>query len=161
MRYFFAPLLFCLLLIPTYSSAQNNDSLTVSDKEYRAAVERLVMVSGGRKALETNYPLLMESLKKMCYYVPDEIMKQIEEKFRTIFFDNINELYVPVYKKYYTLEELKAFADFFETPLGKKVAATTPLLTKDLFEAGQEAGKNIIKEVLKELNLDEKESLEK
>ena len=103
----------------------------------------------------------MESLKNVCYYLPDEIMKQIEEKFRTVFFDNINELYVPVYKKYYTLEELKAYVDFYETPLGKKVAATTPLLTKDLFEAGQEAGKNIIKEVLKELNLDEKGSSEK
>ena len=49
-------------------------------------------------------------------------------------------MYMPVYEKYLTLEELKAVAAFYESPVGKKykeaslivMRETTPLLVQQL-----------------------------
>lgn len=46
-------------------------------------------------------------------------------------YDGVVEMYVPIYRKYYTLDELTQLCAFYETPLGRKVARVTPLVTQE------------------------------
>ena len=66
----------------------------------------------------------------------NEFSKNWKEKIESKVF----EMYMPVYEKHLTLEELKAVAAFYESPVGKKykeaslivMRETMPLLVKQL-----------------------------
>lgn len=45
---------------------------------------------------------------------------------------------VPLYHKHYTRDEIKALIRFYETPLGKKVAALRPQITKESMVVAEE-----------------------
>ncbi|SFF87655.1 DUF2059 domain-containing protein [Prevotella sp. KH2C16] len=142
-----------LLLLSTLSCAQAQTAIPQqnSDKEYRETLDRLMQVSGTSTSLRAQFPLLMQMMRNMLADVPEEIMQKIEDKFGNLFLERIGDLYTPIYKRYLTLEDLKGFIAFYETPLGKKIAMTTPTMNKELMEAGQKVGQGIAEEVLQEL----------
>lgn len=35
---------------------------------------------------------------------------------------------IPIYDKYYTEDDIKQLTDFYQTPIGKKVISSTPLI---------------------------------
>ena len=142
-----------LLLLSTLACgyAQTADTLRGNDKEYRETLDRLMLVSGTSTSLRAQFPLLMQMIKNIAPEVPEEIMQKMEDKFRDLLFERICDFYTPIYKRYLTLEDLKGFIAFYETPLGKKIAMTTHTLNKELMEAGQKAGQSIAEEVFQEL----------
>lgn len=151
MKKIFFTFLLSVCLIPQIACCQSNDSINAYDNEYSAALEQLMSVSGAKTSLASTYPVLMQQLKEGLSEVPEEVMQKLEDEFRKYFFDKISELYLPIYKRYFTLAEIKEYAAFFDTPLGRKVAMTTPSLMKELYEAGREAGIAIARKVLEEL----------
>ncbi|MCX6219801.1 MAG: DUF2059 domain-containing protein [Bacteroidia bacterium] len=46
-------------------------------------------------------------------------------------------LLIPVYKKHFTQEEVKAIVAFYETPAGKKLAEKTPMVTMESMQLSQ------------------------
>lgn len=144
-------ILFSFLCALGYGYAQTSDTLRSNDREYRETLDRLMLVSGTSTSLRAQFPLLMQMMKNMLADVPDEIIQRIEDKFGNLFFERIVDLYAPIYKRYLTLKDLKEYIAFYETPLGKKIAMTTPTLHKELMEAGQKVGQGIAQEVLQEL----------
>ncbi len=144
-------ILFFFLCTLSYGYAQTSDTLQGNDKEYRETLDRLMLVSGTSTALRAQFPLLMQMMENMLPDVPEEVIHKMEDKFGDLFFERISDLYTPIYKRYLTLEDLKGYIVFYETPLGKKIAMTIPTLNKELMEAGQKAGQSIAREVLQEL----------
>ena len=144
-------ILFFFLCTLSYGYAQTSDTLQGNDKEYRETLDRLMLASGASTSLRAQFPLLMQMIKNMLPNVPEEVIQKMEDKFRILFFERISDLYTPIYKRYLTLEDLKGYIAFYETPLGKKIAMTIPTLNKELMEAGQKAGQSIAREVLQEL----------
>ena len=45
---------------------------------------------------------------------------------------------VPLYDKYYTIGEIQALIQFYETPLGKKVTALRPAIAKEIMVVAEE-----------------------
>jgi hypothetical protein len=66
----------------------------------------------------------------------------------------ILDLAVPVYDKYYSDEDIKGLIKFYQSPLGKKLAATQPKLSAEIQEIGktwgENAGRDSMTEVLAE-----------
>ena len=50
----------------------------------------------------------------------------------------LNKMLVPVYKKHFTPEEIKAILAFYETPVGKKLAEQSPLITVETMQLTQQ-----------------------
>lgn len=60
------------------------------------------------------------------------------------------ELIIPIYEKYYSVEELKAVTAFYETPAGKKVLSTMPQVMQEAMQVGQKWGERIGREAAEE-----------
>lgn len=71
-------------------------------------------------------------------------MKEVDEQ-------ALINLIIPIYKKYYTQEDLKAIIAFYETPVGKKSINVLPNITKDSMTAGQAWGLEIGTKVVNKL----------
>jgi hypothetical protein len=59
-----------------------------------------------------------------------------------------------VYIQKLTISDLKKITAFYESPVGKKLAESTPVMTAEAMEAGQQIGMGIAKEIM--ANLKEK-----
>ncbi|MBQ9094070.1 MAG: DUF2059 domain-containing protein [Prevotella sp.] len=150
MRTLFA-LFFLLSISVSPAMAQTDKGQDKVVEEYRASLEQLLEVSGAKTTMSAQLPHLMKMLRDVCPDVPEEVMNKIENKFRDLFLNNIMSLYTPIYMRYMTIDEVKEFTAFYNTPLGRKVAMVMPTLSVELAQAGRSAGEDIAKEVLEEL----------
>ncbi len=66
-----------------------------------------------------------------------KLMKRMFVKFQeSITFDEIKEqIYYPIYDKYYSEEELKELVAFYRTPLGQKTIEVTPQMMTEIYQA--------------------------
>ncbi len=83
-------------------------------------------------------------------------MPNVPKKFWDSFSKEIDansliDLIIPIYDKYYSEEDLKQLAEFYQSPLGKKIISTLPNLTADSMKAGQEWGKSISEKIMLQL----------
>jgi hypothetical protein len=58
---------------------------------------------------------------------------------------------VPIYKKYYTHDEIKDLIKFYKTPIGQKTISVMPSVTQDAMAAGQTWGQEIAMKVLEKM----------
>ncbi|HEV3271391.1 MAG TPA: DUF2059 domain-containing protein [Candidatus Methylacidiphilales bacterium] len=58
---------------------------------------------------------------------------------------------VPIYAKYYSLDDLKAINAFYGTPLGQRMLATTPKIMQESMQIGQNWGRNVAMKLMAEL----------
>jgi len=65
--------------------------------------------------------------------------------------DGLIEKIVPLYAKYYSLEDLQALNAFYATPAGQKMVAVTPELMKESMQIGQQWGQSVGMKVQMEL----------
>lgn len=147
-------ILWCCLLLTTLlpCMAQNWKELSEADRQYKAKLEELKKVSGANASRETTFPMIMNLIRNVLETeVPENVLQEIEKKFRTVFFENVLMLEMPIYQKYLSLSELDEYITFYRTPLGKKVASITPQLSKDLMQAGAVAGQQVVSSILQEL----------
>jgi hypothetical protein len=66
---------------------------------------------------------------------------------------DVNELIeklMPIYDKYYTLEDLKAVNAFYESPAGQRLLVVAPMAMQDAMKIGQEWGEKLGKEAATE-----------
>jgi hypothetical protein len=75
--------------------------------------------------------------------IMDQLPEDKKADFRKDFDATLPSLYekmATVMMKYYNHEDIKKMIEFYNSPVGKKIQETTPKITKDQMEAGQEWG---------------------
>ena len=82
----------------------------------------------------------------------------VDEKFWDTFRNSINvddlvNLWVEIYDKYYTEEDIDKLTDFYLSPLGKKVLKNTPIIFVESMEASQKWEKEIFEKAKREILL--------
>lgn len=55
-----------------------------------------------------------------------------------IWVDYVSECVIPVYKKYYTLDELKQLNEFYRTPVGRKFGKTSVQMSQEVTKKMQD-----------------------
>lgn len=150
-KLFFSFLFVAFAVIPYGLKAQNIEKQKDSNVAFVKAVDKFMEVSGAKTTVKTQFPLVMNSLRRVLKGVPDEIIAKIEDKAQVIFVKKAVEFYAPFYERYYTLEEIKKLIVFYETDLGRKVARTAPLIMKDVYQAGEQLGRLVRQEIIEEL----------
>jgi uncharacterized protein len=109
---------------------QIQDAVTNSSEQYREKLLATVPNSDQGQAFVTSF---MESYRK---------------KFDV---DQMTEQLISIYDKHYTDEEIKTLLQFYGSPVGQKVAAETPKITREIQAASRSTGAKAAKDALQAL----------
>jgi uncharacterized protein len=140
---------------------------TAVDPAKEAAIRNLFEVMGTKDAMRqvmasmsgSIRPLLESSLPPGEYRAQliDLFFQRLQVKLRV---DDLLELVIPVYDKYFSLEEIDGLAKFYQTPLGKKAISVLPQVLLESQTAGKKLGQEMGRQSMIEV-LDEHPDLKK
>jgi hypothetical protein len=108
--------------------------------EHDAAVRQLIEVTGtsvnGGKLVDQLFEVYKSGLPQIPAPVWDDIRTQLAT-------EEFADLQAAVYKKHFTLEEIKGLLQFFRSPIGQRYIQEMPGLMKDGMAMGQEFSRRI------------------
>lgn len=113
-----------IFLLSFYGFSQETSSFETK------TIELIKMTSGQQ------FEVIMNPLVKM---VPEENREDFKKELR----DSTSELYAQmaeIYMKNFTEEDIDKILEFYHTPVGEKMVATLPEITKEGMELGQAWG---------------------
>ena len=143
------------------SSPQGNSSAAPSnpmDAVKETDIRSLMELVGARDMVKDGASLAIEqSREKLLASLPNNDKGQAfvnafaasyENKFDL---DRVTEQLVTVYDRHFTVEEVKGLLQFYGSPLGQKVAAEMPKISREIQAATRAASNKAAKEALAEL----------
>ena len=89
-------------------------------------------------------PVTKELDKDQVDAIIDELspkyQKSLEKELNAIFAGNIRirDIYMPIYGKHFTAEEIAELIKFYESPVGKKLIKKTPDINKEVMEQSED-----------------------
>jgi hypothetical protein len=132
------------LLLPLCAGAQGT---VAPEKEH--AIRKLMQMTG---AMEMGLQLssrLFEQLKHAYPQVPEEVWQELLAELNDA--SALTDLVIPIYDRHYSLAELQALVEFYESPLGRRVVQATPLIAQESMVAGQHWGQLQAQRVIQRL----------
>jgi len=124
------------LLVAYVTKAQTSD--------FDRDLVKLMSVNGSSETYNMVYDQLTAQLKQAKPGAPDSVWSNLK---REVYDKEVNDLtkqLVPLYKKHFTHEDVKELISFYESPIGKKLTAKTPLLTQESMQLSQTWGMNLM-----------------
>ena len=128
------------------------------DPEKEASIRQLLEVTGALSVFaklaenesEAQKPMLINALPPGDYRskLVDLFFERLRSKLTP---DLVFELAIPIYDKYFTIDEIKALVQFYQTPLGRKAASILPKATAEMYERGKEIGQTLGRESMMEI----------
>lgn len=138
-----------LLMICSYVSVAHAEI----SAEKRKEVEKMLRLTGMEKIVNQMKSQLIAAFQKELPDVPQDYWDRFEKK---LDMHELIEKIIPIYDKYYTLEDLKAVNAFYESPAGQKILSTLPQVMQEAMKIGQEWGQKIGKQAAAEAEAEEK-----
>jgi hypothetical protein len=136
-----------LIFVLAFSSI----SLAQSDAKYDKALKKMFKVSGSEETYATGVTQMLSMFRKQYPNVDSEVWTEFEKEFEQTSLTELTSLLTPVYKKHFTLKDLKELIKFYESPIGKKLAAKNPFILQESMEVGQQWGAKIGKEFVEKM----------
>jgi uncharacterized protein len=93
---------------------------------------------------------MLDTFKKSLKQVPEEIWDDLKNEFENSSQDILENL-IPIYYKYYTIDDIKKLNEFYDSEIGKKIIKYQSQITKESYDIGVEWGKEIGNRILKNL----------
>jgi hypothetical protein len=115
--------------------------------EKRVEIEKMLRLTGMEKLMGQMKSQIISALRKEIPDASEIFWTKFEQKM------DVNELIeklMPIYDKYYTLEDLKAVNAFYESPAGQRLLVVAPMAMQDAMKIGQEWGEKLGKEAATE-----------
>ena len=100
-------------------------------------IMKMQQVNGSNASANALFPRIIAQLKQSKPDVPEAQWASLKMDVFDVEITSLNEQLIPVFKKYYTQEEVKAIIAFYETPVGKKMAETTPKMMMEQMQVTQ------------------------
>lgn len=132
----------------------------------RVAVLSLFLVSGafGEEASDESIRELMNKtgagdlgvqmmghlLPHLQQMIPDAPAEFWDDFMSKVDPDDLIEKVIPIYKKHFSEEDIKAVIEFYDTPVGKKFIKAQPSIVQESSAVGQEWGREIAQQVMEE-----------
>jgi hypothetical protein len=143
---------------PAQTAAPAAKPGTAIDSAKDAAIRKLFEVMGTKDAMRqviasmsgTIRPLLESSLPRGEYRAQliDLFFQRLQVKLRV---DDLLELAIPIYDKYFSLEDIDGLTKFYQTPLGKKAISVLPQVLLEAQSAGRKLGEQMGRESMMEV----------
>jgi uncharacterized protein len=144
-------LLFILVLFSAASAGLAQDNTHVSaDELYTRDFMRFLSVSGSWQAYEVAIDQFLEMYKSNSG-APESFWATARQEFIKAGKRELGFLLAPVYKKHFSHDELLELIGFYESGIGKKLAASTPAILEESMQAGAKLGERVGKLVIEKL----------
>lgn len=140
-----------LAVFIVFTSILFGQSSTETNDDYKEILEKMFEVSGNEKAYQAAINQMFSMFKQQYTSVSEESWNALEEEFKNTSIDELVELFIPVYQKYFTIDDIKEIIKFYESPIGQKLAMNTPLITQESMQIGQQWGMKIGQEFEKKM----------
>jgi hypothetical protein len=111
--------------------------------EYTKALKEMFELNGTKETFMTAIDQMMEMFESSREDVPSELWKALGDEFNKTSLNELVDMLAPVYFKYMTLDEILQITAFYKTPAGKKLAISTPAITQESMQIGQQWGMKI------------------
>lgn len=121
-------------------------SLTISfgqTDNYQGTLKKMFEVSGTQESFKASIKQMFVMFKQQNTDVPDSLWTEFQNEFLNTSIDDIVTMLSPVYQKYLTQIDLEKIINFYQTPVGKKYAESTPMLMRESMQVGQQWGMKI------------------
>ena len=113
---------------------------TNATDEYEETLKKMMKLSGASAATDDLYPKMLSVMKLNAPGKDDAYWNDFAKDWKEKIENRVIELCMPAYKKHLTLEDLKAIAAFYESPVGRKYKESSlavmreamPLLVQEL-----------------------------
>lgn len=136
-------LIVLLTFITTFSFGQ--------DSNYKQSLKKLMQISGSEVTYKGAVNQMVSMFKQQQSNVPQEFWDEFSIEVNKDALNQLLNLILPIYQKHLTEEDLLGVIAFYETPVGKKFAEKSPLISQESMLAGQEWGKEIGQKVVEKL----------
>jgi hypothetical protein len=113
-----------------------------------ASIRELMAVTGAGDLGVQVMQNLMPALRRAAPEVPEAVWQDIEKEIRP---EELVSLVVPIYRKYYQEEDLRAAIDFYRSPAGRRLIEKQPQISRESMLAGQQWGSDIAQRVIAKL----------
>ncbi|KEQ31291.1 hypothetical protein N180_03335 [Pedobacter antarcticus 4BY] len=133
-----------LLLSATVTFGQENST-------YRASLKKMMQVSGSEVAYKGVINQMITMFKEKQSNVPKEFWDEVAIEMNKDALNQLINLVLPIYQKHLTEDDLTGVIAFYDTPVGKKFAEKTPVITQESMIAGQEWDLQIGQQVIDKL----------
>ena len=137
---------------PAARQSQDAPAKTASkiDPDKEEVIRKLFEVQGTRKAMQEVLAGMSANLKPtLARTLPpgdyrDKLIDLFFEKFQSSMkIDDLIDLIVPIYDKYFSKEDLLGLTQFYQTPLGKRLNSVLPQLTVEIQTAASKMGEEL------------------
>ena len=124
----------------TNSASSSVTTTPAVDPAKEAEIRKLLELTGTVKMVNQMLDQMITNFKMHNSNVPPEFWDRFRQE---IDINGLVDKIIPVYDKYYTMDDLKAVNAFYETPAGQKVIATNPLVMRESMVIGQNWGREV------------------
>lgn len=137
-----------LFLLVSFVSISQAFGQTPAEKE--KAIRGLLDLSGVRSALKPAMQNMISIMKQQATdaQVPDEFWEEFTSD-KNI--DRFMELYIPIYDKHYTYQEILDISAFYRTPSGKSMIQKMPAVMAESMQVGSQLGQQIGQEIAEKM----------
>jgi hypothetical protein len=119
--------------------------------DYKKALQTMFEVSGSEGAYQAAITQMFSMFKQQYANVDEQTWGELEAEFNESSILDLVDSLVPVYQKHLTLHDLNELIEFYQTPIGKKYASKTPMLTQESMQVGQQWGMKIGQDFAKKM----------
>jgi hypothetical protein len=109
---------------------------------------KLIKISGTTQAMEQMIDMALAQMQQMAPNLSPALMKNLKDKINS---EEVLQMYVPIYTKHYTHDEIKQLIKFYESPLGRKVVKTMPAMAQESVAIAEKWNEQLIAEIMQEL----------
>jgi uncharacterized protein len=127
-------------------------------KEKIVEIEKTLRLVGMEKLMTQMKTQMFTMFREKMKEAPEDYWKRAEAKFDMA---ELIQLIMPLYDKYYTMEDLKALNAFYESSVGQKVLSTLPQITQESMKIGQAWGEEVAKRIERDVQTEFKEKRER
>lgn len=140
-----------IILIIALTITSYSVSFGQVDENYVKTLKTMFKVTGSEETYRTVIKQMFTMFKEQYSNVEEKTWVELEKEFQKTSINDLVRMLAPVYVKYLNQEELRELIDFYSSPVGKKIAQSTPLITQESMQIGQEWGKKIGEEFVQKM----------
>jgi hypothetical protein len=139
------------------STAQNAKvTTTVSDStaisEAKAdSIRTLIQLTRARRLTKQMVNRTLRAQRQQHPEVPDEWWREFRSRIDT---EGLVDLYIPIYARHFSQQEINQLLTFYRSPVGQKVVQEMPAVMREAMSAGRQWGRKVAKKVVEQLRED-------
>lgn len=129
-------------------TAQGSSQTDAERAAKRADIRKLIELTGAANISADALQKMIEPLKASYPQVPEEFWNTFVHEVHS---DELVDLVIPIYDKYYTHDEIQELMHFYQSPVGQKTIKVLPKLSAEAIDAGQEWGRMVADRAMRKL----------